>query len=239
MLALLAEGLTNRQIAERLYLAEKTIKNYVTSVLAKMGMARRTEAAVYAARHLKPDVETAESRLDGTFAPGRPPATDDHGTMTTDRLGIRGPRRRTSAGSCCARPRSAGWPCRSPTTPTSSRSTTSSTGARSCSAPPRAPSSPQPCSAGASPSRSTATTPASGEAWSVVIKGRATEIERMQDVFDALDLPLFPWHASPKHRFVRIEPVDISGRRFHVSSTTSDRAAAPARGPAPGAGRGT
>ena len=55
VLTLLAEGLTNRQIAERLYLAEKTIKNYVTSVLTKMGMARRTEAAVYAARHLKPE----------------------------------------------------------------------------------------------------------------------------------------------------------------------------------------
>ena len=48
----LSTGLTNRQIAEQMYLAEKTIKNYVTSVLAKMGMARRTEAAVYAARHL-------------------------------------------------------------------------------------------------------------------------------------------------------------------------------------------
>jgi two-component system response regulator DevR len=57
VLNLLAEGLTNRQIAERLFLAEKTIKNYVTSVLAKMGMARRTEAAVYAARHLKPDAK--------------------------------------------------------------------------------------------------------------------------------------------------------------------------------------
>jgi two-component system response regulator DevR len=53
VLTLLAEGLTNRQIAERMYLAEKTIKNYVTSVLSKMGVARRTEAAVYAARHLK------------------------------------------------------------------------------------------------------------------------------------------------------------------------------------------
>ena len=52
VLALLAEGLTNRQIATRMYLAEKTVKNYVTSVLSKMGMARRTEAAVYAARHL-------------------------------------------------------------------------------------------------------------------------------------------------------------------------------------------
>jgi two-component system, NarL family, response regulator DevR len=55
VLLLLAEGLTNRQIAERLYLAEKTIKNYVTSVLSKMGLTRRTEAAVYAARHLSSD----------------------------------------------------------------------------------------------------------------------------------------------------------------------------------------
>jgi uncharacterized protein len=58
--------------------------------------------------------------------------------------------------------------------------------------------------------------PEAGEAWSVVIKGRAVEIERMQDLFDALDLPLFPWHASPKHHFVRIEPEDVSGRRFDV-----------------------
>ncbi len=53
VLELLAEGLTNREIGERLHLAEKTIKNYVTALLAKMGMARRTEAAVYAARHLE------------------------------------------------------------------------------------------------------------------------------------------------------------------------------------------
>jgi uncharacterized protein len=57
---------------------------------------------------------------------------------------------------------------------------------------------------------------AAGEAWSVVIKGRAVEIERMQEVFEALDLPLFPWHAGPKHRFVRIEPSEVSGRRFQV-----------------------
>jgi DNA-binding NarL/FixJ family response regulator len=55
VLDLLAEGLTNREIGERLHLAEKTIKNYVTALLAKMGMARRTEAAVYAVRHLPPD----------------------------------------------------------------------------------------------------------------------------------------------------------------------------------------
>jgi DNA-binding NarL/FixJ family response regulator len=50
ILALLAEGKTNRQIGEEMYLAEKTVKNYVSNLLAKMGMSRRTEAAVYAAR---------------------------------------------------------------------------------------------------------------------------------------------------------------------------------------------
>ena len=50
ILALLSEGRTNRQIAEELYLAEKTVKNYVSNLLSKMGMSRRTEAAVYAAR---------------------------------------------------------------------------------------------------------------------------------------------------------------------------------------------
>jgi two-component system response regulator DevR len=50
LLDLLAQGLTNREIAERMFLAEKTVKNYVSNLLAKMGMARRTEAAVYAAR---------------------------------------------------------------------------------------------------------------------------------------------------------------------------------------------
>lgn len=50
IVALLADGLTNRQIAAQLHLAEKTVKNYMTSVLAKLGMTRRTEAAVYAAR---------------------------------------------------------------------------------------------------------------------------------------------------------------------------------------------
>jgi DNA-binding NarL/FixJ family response regulator len=50
VLELIAEGLTNRQIAERIFLAEKTIKNYVSSILAKLGMERRTQAAVYGAR---------------------------------------------------------------------------------------------------------------------------------------------------------------------------------------------
>lgn len=58
--------------------------------------------------------------------------------------------------------------------------------------------------------------PGVGEAWSVVVKGFAVEIEQMHQYFDALDLPLFPWHAGRKHRFVRIEPVEFSGRRFEV-----------------------
>jgi two-component system response regulator DevR len=49
ILALIAEGLTNRQIGERLFLAEKTVKNYVSALLAKLGMERRTQAAVYGA----------------------------------------------------------------------------------------------------------------------------------------------------------------------------------------------
>ncbi|HXA29447.1 MAG TPA: response regulator transcription factor [Candidatus Angelobacter sp.] len=50
ILELVAEGLTNRQIGERVNLAEKTVKNYVSSVLAKLGLSRRTEAAVYVVR---------------------------------------------------------------------------------------------------------------------------------------------------------------------------------------------
>jgi len=46
----IAEGLTNRQIGEQMFLAEKTVKNYVSNVLMKLGMERRTQAAAYAAR---------------------------------------------------------------------------------------------------------------------------------------------------------------------------------------------
>jgi DNA-binding NarL/FixJ family response regulator len=55
ILDLIAEGLTNRQIGERMFLAEKTVKNYVSNLLAKLGMERRTEAAVFAARLEKPN----------------------------------------------------------------------------------------------------------------------------------------------------------------------------------------
>jgi len=63
-----------------------------------------------------------------------------------------------------------------------------------------------------------------GEAWSVVVKGRAVEIERLEDLMAAWELPLYPWHASPKHRYVRIVPDEITGRRFHVV-TPAERAA--------------
>jgi DNA-binding NarL/FixJ family response regulator len=57
----IAAGLTNRQIAEEMFLAEKTVKNYVSNLLSKMGMSRRSEAAAYVAR--------LEGEHDGAEAP--------------------------------------------------------------------------------------------------------------------------------------------------------------------------
>lgn len=61
ILDLIAEGHTNRQIGEQMYLAEKTVKNYVSNMLSKLGMSRRTEAAAYAARLAE---RRAHSRLE-------------------------------------------------------------------------------------------------------------------------------------------------------------------------------
>jgi nitroimidazol reductase NimA-like FMN-containing flavoprotein (pyridoxamine 5'-phosphate oxidase superfamily) len=58
---------------------------------------------------------------------------------------------------------------------------------------------------------------AASEAWSVVVKGHAGEIRQLHDVIDTVDLPLEPWQGGPKHRFIRIEPDEVSGRRFAVS----------------------
>ena len=55
VLELLSEGLSNREIANEMFLAEKTVKNYVSNLLAKLGFHRRTEAALFAQKHLKPD----------------------------------------------------------------------------------------------------------------------------------------------------------------------------------------
>ena len=49
--------MTNRQIAEEMFLAEKTVKNYVSNLLTKLGMSRRSEAAAYAARATAPKVD--------------------------------------------------------------------------------------------------------------------------------------------------------------------------------------
>jgi two-component system response regulator DevR len=54
VLDLITEGMTNRQISEEMFLAEKTVKNYVSNLLTKLGMSRRSEAAAYAARATAP-----------------------------------------------------------------------------------------------------------------------------------------------------------------------------------------
>ncbi|TYB45053.1 response regulator transcription factor [Actinomadura chibensis] len=61
ILELIGEGLTNRQIGERLFLAEKTVKNYISNIFAKLGMSRRTQAAALAAQ-LKADRSNSTER---------------------------------------------------------------------------------------------------------------------------------------------------------------------------------
>ena len=67
LLRLLGEGLTNKQIAARMFLAEKTVTNYVSRLLAKLGMERRTQAAVFATKldrpWLAPRTAPAEGHL--------------------------------------------------------------------------------------------------------------------------------------------------------------------------------
>jgi nitroimidazol reductase NimA-like FMN-containing flavoprotein (pyridoxamine 5'-phosphate oxidase superfamily) len=67
-----------------------------------------------------------------------------------------------------------------------------------------------------------------GDAWSVVLKGHAIPIENIYELFDALDLPLYPWNRAPKHEFVRIVPEQVTGRRFRITDRaelhTADRA---------------
>ena len=63
--------------------------------------------------------------------------------------------------------------------------------------------------------------PEHGRAWSVVLKGSAELLDRWDDIYHAQDLPLFPWNASPKERFVRIVPDAMTGRRFTVARTRS------------------
>jgi nitroimidazol reductase NimA-like FMN-containing flavoprotein (pyridoxamine 5'-phosphate oxidase superfamily) len=65
------------------------------------------------------------------------------------------------------------------------------------------------------------------EAWSVVIKGRAEEINQLHERMESMDLPLFPWQAEPKPYVVRIVPETISGRQFHVVDSTAWGTSAP------------
>jgi nitroimidazol reductase NimA-like FMN-containing flavoprotein (pyridoxamine 5'-phosphate oxidase superfamily) len=61
-----------------------------------------------------------------------------------------------------------------------------------------------------------------GDAWSVVVKGRAEEVRHLDDLERAESLPLFPWNAFPKPFWVRIVPDAVTGRRFHVLSDPGD-----------------
>ena len=58
--------------------------------------------------------------------------------------------------------------------------------------------------------------PETREAWSVVIKGRATEIENLHEWIQSAELPLFPWQGAPKGHFIRIEPQSTTGRQFDI-----------------------
>jgi DNA-binding NarL/FixJ family response regulator len=66
ILDLIAEGKTNREIAETMFLAEKTVKNYVSNLLAKLGMQRRTQAATFAARLNERSEQEARTDATGT-----------------------------------------------------------------------------------------------------------------------------------------------------------------------------
>ncbi len=66
ILDLIAEGRTNRQIADAMFLAEKTVKNYVSNLLAKLGMESRTQAATYAARLEERTAQISQRDAGGT-----------------------------------------------------------------------------------------------------------------------------------------------------------------------------
>ena len=87
ILDLIAEGMTNRQIGEQLFLAEKTVKNYVSNLLAKLGMSRRTRGG----RLRRPPVRAPR-------AP-RPPALSERRLPSAARLGVRGEGARPSLGT--------------------------------------------------------------------------------------------------------------------------------------------
>jgi len=60
-----------------------------------------------------------------------------------------------------------------------------------------------------------------GEAWSVVVKGRAELIKRMDELIASAGWPLYPWHEGPKPTFVRIVPGEVTGRRFRAADRSA------------------
>jgi hypothetical protein len=56
-----------------------------------------------------------------------------------------------------------------------------------------------------------------GTAWSVVARGHARQVAGIEELVDLEQLPVAPWHSSPKHRFLRIEVHEVTGRRFPVA----------------------
>ena len=58
--------------------------------------------------------------------------------------------------------------------------------------------------------------PGDRAAWSVVVKGHARPIQRLSEVIDAEDLPLVPWMSWDEPNFVRIDPAEVTGRRYHI-----------------------
>ncbi|GAB3490670.1 pyridoxamine 5'-phosphate oxidase family protein [Flexivirga sp.] len=71
------------------------------------------------------------------------------------------------------------------------------------------------------------------QAWSAVIKGVARTVDRMHEVVDALQLPIFPWQGGPKPCFLRIEPESITGRRITVQGGVGSSARSAGEGPKP------
>lgn len=60
--------------------------------------------------------------------------------------------------------------------------------------------------------------PETMQAWSVVVRGRATEKLKITEIMDSLDLPIAPWQSGAKPRYVHIEPREVTGRRFTIDT---------------------
>ncbi len=91
ILELIGEGLTNRQIGERMFLAEKTVKNYVSALFQKLGMERRTQAAAYAATCSASTAPITQASSSRQPASNRRPGPGRRGLSAPVRKGRHGP----------------------------------------------------------------------------------------------------------------------------------------------------